>query len=160
MVSLSRLFLLCCGLPAALAALPAESRDPAHVPVTRASLDRSGKKQIGKASFYARTFAGKTMADGTPMNPRSNAAASRTLPLGTKAVVTNLRNSRQALVEVRDRGPYIQGRIIDLTPRVAQRLAMGEAGVVSVEVTPLWLPPRDVRGRAGLATSAQNQTHG
>ena len=153
MVSLSRLFLLCCGLVSALATLPAESRDSPRVPVARTALDRSGKVQTGKASFYARKFAGKTMADGTPMNPRSAAAASRTLPLGTMAVVRNLQNGRHALVEVRDRGPYIKGRIIDLTPRVARQLAMGQAGVVPVEVTPLRPPPAEGRWRAGLASS-------
>ena len=160
MLSPSRLFLLCFTFTSALAALPAESRDTAHIPVTRPTLDRSGKVQTGKASFYAREFAGKTMADGTPMNPRSAAAASRTLPLGTLARVRNLQNGRQALVEVRDRGPYVKGRIIDLTPGVARRLAMSQAGVVPVEVTPLRLPPPDGRWRPGLAASSQDHTPG
>lgn len=80
------------------------------------------------------------MADGTPMNPNANIAASRTLPLGTKAKVTNLANGKSAIVEIRDRGPYVDGRIVDLAPKVAQELDMVKSGVVSVEVTPLEIP--------------------
>jgi rare lipoprotein A len=104
-------------------------------------LDRSGKKQRGKASFYSRRFAGKKMADGTPMNPESNAAASRTLPLGTKARVTNLKNGRSAVVEIRDRGPYVAGRNIDVTPKTAKELDMVKDGVAPVEVVPIEVPP-------------------
>jgi rare lipoprotein A len=94
-------------------------------------------RQTGKASFYADRFAWRTMANGEPMNPHSNVAASRTLPLGTKAIVTNLDNGRQALVEIKDRGPYVKGRIIDLSPRVARELGMVERGVVPVVVEPI-----------------------
>ena len=84
-------------------------------------LDHSGSPQIGKASFYARMFFGRTMADGTPMNPHEDNAASRTLPLGTKALVTNLENGRCAIVTIQDRGPYVKGRIVDLSPSTAQQ---------------------------------------
>ena len=59
-------------------------------------LDRSGKPRKGKASYYGKQFHGRKMADGTPMDPDSNIAASRTLPLGTKAIVTNLENGKLA----------------------------------------------------------------
>jgi rare lipoprotein A len=103
--------------------------------------DRTGRPQVGKASYYAPYFAGRTMANGEPMQPRSNNAASRTLPLGTKALVTNLENGRSAVVEIKDRGPYVKGRIIDLSPATAARLGMLDDGVVPVEVLPLQLPP-------------------
>lgn len=77
------------------------------------------------------------MADGTPMRPESNNAASRTLPLGSKALVTNLRNGRTAVVTIRDRGPFIKGRIIDVSPSTALSLGMVAAGVVRVAVVPL-----------------------
>jgi rare lipoprotein A len=111
------------------------SSDPA------AMLDRSGAPQTGKASYYGPQFAGRPMADGSPFEPESNFAASRTLPLGTKARVTNLENGKSAVVVIRDRGPYVDGRIIDLSPRTARMLDMKEQGVVAVEVTPLELPP-------------------
>jgi rare lipoprotein A len=117
----------------------ASSRD------SRRALDCSGRTQRGKASYYARKFAGRTMADGTPMNPDSNAAASRTLPLGTRAKVTNVENGRSAVVEIRDRGPYVEGRTIDVSPKVAEQIGLLEDGVATVEVTPLELPVADGR---------------
>jgi rare lipoprotein A len=103
-------------------------------------LDRSGKTQHGEASYYGKEFFGRKMADGTPMDPESNIAASRTLPIGTKAKVTNLENGKSAVVEIRDRGPYIDGRIVDLTPKTAEQLDMKHEGVAPVAVTPIELP--------------------
>jgi peptidoglycan lytic transglycosylase len=101
------------------------------------------KKQKGKASYYARSFAGKKMADGTRLNPASNAAASKTLPLGTKAKVKNLDNGKVAVVEIRDRGPYVKGRIVDVTPGTAEQLGMKQEGVATVEVQPIAPPAED-----------------
>jgi rare lipoprotein A len=103
-------------------------------------LDHSGKARKGKASYYGRKFHGKKMADGSRMNPASNIAASKTLPIGTKARVTNLENGKSAVVEIRDRGPYVPGRIVDLTPETARKLDMKEQGVAPVEVKPIELP--------------------
>lgn len=107
------------------------------------ALDRSGKAKKGKASYYARRFNGKRMADGTSMNPQSNNAASRTLPLGTTARVTNLENGKSAVVEIRDRGPYVRGRTIDVTPRTAEQLGFKKDGVAPVEVVPIEVPQAD-----------------
>ncbi len=109
----------------------------------RAGLDHSGRHQIGWASYYARRFSGRKMADGTPMRPESDNAASRTLPLGTRALVTNLVDGKTALVTIRDRGPYVGGRIIDLSPSTARQLGILAAGVVRVQVTPISLPQPD-----------------
>ena len=106
-------------------------------------LDRSGKARHGKASFYAHSFAGKKMADGTRMDPNANIAASRTLPLGTRAQVTNLENGKSAVVEIRDRGPYVDGRIVDVSPKVAKKLDMLNDGVASVVVKPIAVPQAD-----------------
>lgn len=100
----------------------------------------SGKKQRGKASYYGPGFAGKKMADGTPMDPEADIAASKTLPLGTQAEVKNLETGKSAVVEIRDRGPYVDGRIIDVSPKVAEKLDMKEEGVAPVEVVPLDIP--------------------
>ena len=113
------------------------------------SLDRSGKAQKGKASYYGKEFHGRKMADGTPMDPESNIAASRTLPLGTKAKVTNLENGKSEVVEIRDRGPYVDGRIVDVTPKVAEKLDMKEDGVVTVEVKPIEIPKQGVENSSG-----------
>jgi rare lipoprotein A len=100
-------------------------------------------KQVGKASYYAQRFAGRTMANGEPMQPQSNNAASRTLPLGTHALVTNLQNGRTAEVVIKDRGPYVTGRIIDVSPRTAEVLGMVQEGVADVKVVPLYVPEED-----------------
>ena len=97
-------------------------------------------KQVGKASYYAQRYAGRTMANGEPMRPQSNNAASRTLPLGTHALVTNLQNGRTAEVVIKDRGPYVTGRIIDVSPRTAEALGMVQVGVADVKVVPLYVP--------------------
>src|SRR4029453_11949797 len=85
-------------------------------------LDHTGQPQVGKASYYAKFFAGRKMANGEAMRPEPNNAASRTLPLGTTARGTNLENGRSAVVESKDRGPYVEGRIVDVSPGTAHAL--------------------------------------
>ena len=100
-------------------------------------------KQVGKASYYARKFAGRKMADGTRMDPKGDNAASKTLPLGTRARVTNLETGDSAEVTIRDRGPYVRGRIIDLSPATADQIGMTrEDGIAPVEVVPLEIPTK------------------
>jgi len=77
------------------------------------------------------------MADGGRFDPHSDTVASRTLPLGARARVTNLRNGRSVIVRVRDRGPTTRRRILDLSPGVAARLGMASTGTAPVAVTPL-----------------------
>ncbi|MBG9387757.1 septal ring lytic transglycosylase RlpA family protein [Caenimonas aquaedulcis] len=96
------------------------------------------RKQVGKASYYAHKFAGRKMADGTRMDPHSDNAASKTLPLGTRARVTNLDTGDSAEVTIRDRGPHVRGRIIDVSPATAQEIGLTkQRGVARVEVVPL-----------------------
>ena len=119
----------------------AEPDAPSGV-ITTQHVDRSGRKATGKASFYAKRFAGRKMADGTRMNPQANNAASKSLPLGTIAKVTNLDTKQSAVVTIQDRGPYVKGRIIDLSPSTAQQIGITpHDGVAKVEVAPLSLPP-------------------
>lgn len=106
-------------------------------------LDRSGKPRKGKASYYGRKFYGKKMANGKPMNPHSNVAASKTLPLGTKAKVTNLETGKSAVVDIQDRGPYVDGRIVDVSPSTADKLELKKDGTAPVEVKPLVVPSAD-----------------
>jgi rare lipoprotein A len=87
-----------------------DTQDVAGLPPVRpqsARLDHSGRQQKGRASYYARRFTNRKMADGGHFDPNSNAAASKTLPLGTTAKVTNLANGKSATVTVQDRGPYL-----------------------------------------------------
>jgi rare lipoprotein A len=110
-------------------------------PEVRPQLDRTGHKRFGKASIYAPMFAGRKMADGTRMRPTSNNAASRTLPLGTTAKVTNLETGKTAIVTIHDRGPYVAGRIVDLSPATARDIGLDRrTGVTRVEVAPIVIP--------------------
>jgi rare lipoprotein A len=110
-------------------------------PTAKPELDRSGRRRTGKASFYATMFAGRKMADGSPMEPNGNNAASRTLPLGTTARVTNLETGKTAIVMIRDRGPYVAGRIVDLSPATAHEIGLEpRIGVTRVAVSPITVP--------------------
>lgn len=136
--------LLSCCIGMTNAATPsAEGKPDTPAAQAKKPADRSGKARKGKASYYGKQFHGKKMADGTPMDPNSNAAASKTLPLGTKAEVTNLENGKSEVVEIRDRGPYVDGRIVDVTPKTAEKLEMKKDGVAPVEVKPIDVPPKD-----------------
>ena len=107
--------------------------------------------QRGRASFYdGERFEGRPMANGDRFDPQSNAAASKTLPLGTVADVTNREIGETRRVVIEDRGPYVQGRVIDVSPRTAEKLGMRHDGAAPVEVKPVGqLPNRARDGRAG-----------
>jgi rare lipoprotein A len=98
--------ILLCATAGGAVSEPQAAHHPAARPVVlHESIDHFGRQQTGRASYYAPSLANHRMADGARFNPDSAAAASRTLPLGTTAKVTNLENGRSALVQVRDRGP-------------------------------------------------------
>jgi rare lipoprotein A len=103
-------------------------------------IDHSGRNEKGRASYYAAHFRNRKMADGHPMNPNADVAASKTLPLGSIAKVTNLDNGRSATVRIEDRGPYRNGRVVDLAPKVAADLDIKHKGIVPVEVKPITMP--------------------
>jgi rare lipoprotein A len=98
--------------------------------------------QEGVASFYAYRFHGRTMADGGRFHVGRNYAASRALPLGTTVRVTNKTNGRTAIVQIRDRGPYVGRRIIDLSPSTARQLGFYNEGLTQVRVSVLQYPRR------------------
>jgi rare lipoprotein A len=85
--------------------------------------------QCGRASWYA--LHSKT-ASGERMNPSALTAAHRTLPFGTKLKVTNRNNGRSVVVRINDRGPFIKGRVIDLSKGAARRLGFISSGHTSV----------------------------
>lgn len=128
---------------AAVASLWLAGCDPSPIPQADAAQPPRHHAQQGKASYYGPEFNGRRMANGERFDPHSNTAAHRTLPFGTRAWVTNLENGRGAMVTVKDRGPYVRGRIIDVSPHVAERLGMKEDGVVPVQVQPVQAPPEE-----------------
>ncbi len=132
---------------------------PQNASKATAGLDRSGRRRFGKASFYAGNFVGRKMADGTIMNPRADNAASKTLPLGTVAKVTNLETGKSAVVTIRDRGPYVDGRIVDLTPATAQKIGLAlRQGVTRVVVAPIQIPLANGDVKYGAGAGEMNGT--
>jgi rare lipoprotein A len=99
-------------------------------------------EQSGVASVYAPRFGGRKMADGGRFSVNSDSAASRTLPLGTIVLVTNLENGRHCRVHVRDRGPFSGHRLLDLSPASAQSIGMDRhhPGLLHVAMRTLSFP--------------------
>ena len=104
------------------------------------------KVQYGIASWYGAKWQGRLMASGEPFDENALTAAHRTLPLGAEVKVTNLRNGRSVTVRVKDRGPAITGRLIDLSKAAAARLGFVHRGLTIVEVRVVSLPPDDKNG--------------
>ncbi|MFN6571466.1 hypothetical protein A6770_31625 [Nostoc minutum NIES-26] len=88
----------------------------------------------GMASFYGYDGSGSQTASGERFNPEAMTAAHRSLPLGTKVRVTNTRNGRSVVLRINDRGPYIRGRIIDVSAGAARILGMVSSGVAPVHI--------------------------
>lgn len=85
--------------------------------------------QCGRASWYALY---SQTASGEQMNPKELTAAHRTLPFGTKLKVTNQKNGKSVVVRINDRGPFIKGRVIDLSKGAAKQLGFISSGVTSI----------------------------
>lgn len=132
--------------------LHGESLKPTAAASRPGEPDLSGRTRLGRGSFYARWFAHRPMADGNRMDPQGSNAASRTLPLGTTAKVTNLATGRSAVVAIEDRGPYVKGRIIDLSPGTARQIGITRhMGIAKVAVAPISVPQPDGSVKPGVA---------
>ena len=90
--------------------------------------------ETGIASWYGPTFYGHSTANGEVYNGDLLTAAHKTLPMHSVVRVVNLRNGKSVIVRINDRGPYVRGRIIDLSTAAAQRIDMVNSGVISVRV--------------------------
>jgi rare lipoprotein A len=88
----------------------------------------------GVASFYGKELAGNRTASGERFNPRALTAAHRTLPLGSKLLVTNKSNGRSVVVRINDRGPFHKGRLIDVSHAAAEEISMIGAGKAAVRL--------------------------
>lgn len=112
-----------------LLALPFPSKKPADpsAPVALTLVDE------GIASFYGRGFHGRLTASGTRFSRHAMTAASKTLPFGKLVTVVNLRNNRAVVVKITDRGPFVKGRILDLSEAAAREIGL-VAGLASVAI--------------------------
>lgn len=105
------------------------------------------QKQRGNASFYDQKFEGRSTASGEVFTQNGNTAAHKTLPFNSMVKVTNLKNGKSAIVRINDRGPFIRGRIIDLTTKTAKELDFLNEGTVEVEI--------ELLSDTGLSTSVE-----
>jgi rare lipoprotein A (peptidoglycan hydrolase) len=108
---------------------PPTPREPAPAPLA----EQPSFTQTGVASWYGRGHQGKTTAEGERFDMNKLTAAHRTLPLDTTVRVTNLANRKSVKVRINDRGPYVAGRVIDLSARAAKDLEIDD-GVARVRV--------------------------
>ncbi|MXV50844.1 septal ring lytic transglycosylase RlpA family protein [Pedobacter sp. HMF7647] len=90
--------------------------------------------QTGKASFYSNKFNGRKTASGKTFRNSKKIAAHKTLPFGTKVKVTNLKNGKSTKVRIEDRGPFVPGRIIDLSRKSARKIGLTDEGVGNVKI--------------------------
>ncbi|MEM9390958.1 MAG: septal ring lytic transglycosylase RlpA family protein [Bacteroidota bacterium] len=95
---------------------------------------QNGAYEKGKASYYADKFKGKPTASGAKYMPNKLTAAHKKLPFGTVVKVTNLKNGKSVKVTINDRGPFVKGRIIDLSKAAAKKIDLIKDGVVDVEI--------------------------
>lgn len=136
-------------LPLAFAGC-SKSAEPDHVLQTKAKaslntaynkqkyhVDGKAKVQIGNASYYASCMNGRRTASGEICNLRCYTAAHRSFPFGTMIRVTMLQNGKSVIVKVNDRGPFIRGRIVDLSSAAASEIGLIRAGVAKVKVEKL-----------------------
>jgi len=90
--------------------------------------------ETGNASYYGDEFVRRPMANGRKFSQHKLTAAHKTLPLGTKVTVINLTNHKRVRVHITDRGPFVKGRIIDLSKKAARRIDMIHDGVDPVKI--------------------------
>ncbi len=148
--------------PAAQAAVQKLAALPPVPPPSgaRIAVDHSGRREQGKASIYSHSLDGRTMADGRPYDPHAAAAASRSLPLGATARVTNLQTGKSTDVKIEDRGPFVKGRVVDLTPHAAHQIGLTpKQGLAPVVVAPIAVPQPDgqIKPGAGAAPPPEEQ---
>ena len=106
----------------------------------------AAKTESGKASWYGSDLQGRKTASGERFNMNTYSAAHRTHAFGTKLCVKNLRNGRGVTVRVNDRGPFVRGRVVDVSRKAAQSLGMIRSGTASVRVSVVG-PKRKVGSR-------------
>ncbi|HEY1481300.1 MAG TPA: septal ring lytic transglycosylase RlpA family protein [Candidatus Acidoferrum sp.] len=107
------------------------------------------KSWVGNASWYGPDFDGKVTANGERFNAESLTAAHPSLPFGSWVRVVNPRNGKFEVVRINDRGPYQEGREIDVSYRVARKLGLIHSGVSQVRLELMQLPPKRTRSEEG-----------
>lgn len=107
---------------------------PALAGITLLSTLVPALADIGHASYYGRELAGRKTASGEIFRPEGMTAAHRSLPLGTKVKVTNLANGKAVILRINDRGPFVRGRMLDVSHGAAKVLGFASAGTARVKI--------------------------
>ena len=133
---------------------PPPTKSPAAAPSAepKSAEPSTGWRQRGTISHYGKGFAGKPTASGETFDPDQLTMAHRTLPFGTLVRVTNLENRQSVEVVVNDRGPYVAGRVADLSAAAARQIGMVADGVVDAMIEVLRMS--EPRPGAGSSSSA------
>lgn len=113
---------------------PNDQSRPAAQPKESASFIPVVHKEFGEASWYGPGFHGRETSNGEIFDQEKMTAAHPSLPMGTKAEVTNLENGKKIEVRINDRGPYVENRVIDLSSAAASKLEMKKNGVAQVKI--------------------------
>lgn len=101
---------------------------------TKSQRDLVGFTEVGQASYYAMKYQFKKTASGEKFNQHAKTAAHKKLPFGTKIKVTNVNNGKSVVVKINDRGPFIKGRIIDLSKSAFKQIGDIDKGVINVRI--------------------------
>lgn len=131
------------------ACAPASTRAPSSAPFEPSPALLTATSFTGGASWYGPGFAGRLTANGEIFDPADLTAAHRTLPFGTRVLVTDLATGASVEVRINDRGPFVPGRVIDLSRAAAEALDAIGRGVIDVRVDVL-----ETDGAARLAVAA------
>ena len=130
----ARKFLSACAAAVFALALYGGGSEFAGLPLVSPAFAAPADALAGTASWYGRHWQGRKTASGTRFDQHRLTAAHRSLPLNTRVRVTNLENAKSVTVLINDRGPYVRGRVIDLSKAAAQRLGMLKEGVAPVRI--------------------------
>jgi len=142
--------------PKKIVVLPEKSEDPTFKPYVVNGIryyplpDSEGFRQSGKASWYGAKFHGRPTSSGEIYDMYKVSAAHKTLPLGTYVKVLNLSNNRKSIVRINDRGPFVKGRIIDLSYAGAKEIGLVGLGVAEVEIVALGKEVGELKTSGGI----------
>jgi len=127
-----------------------------QTPQEKESAAKTDHKELGKASWYGAGFQGKETASGDTFDQKEMTAAHPSLPMGTKAEVTNLDNGKKVEVTINDRGPYANDRAIDLSSGAAKKLDMKKEGTANVKIMTKHARKKRSSVRKNLSASNSN----
>ncbi len=115
-----------------------------------------GYKETGIASWYGKDFHGRPTSNGEIYDMYKPTAAHKTLPMNTMLLVANLENGQETVVRVNDRGPFVQGRVIDLSYEAAKKINLVKNGTAKVRLTALAPTPNNGKQKDGVSYDFQN----